>query len=41
MMYLPFNVYLDTKRVSILIEAVMPAPIVPSLQCISKESKCT
>ena len=25
MLYLPFNVYLDSKRVSILIEAVLPA----------------
>ena len=24
MLYLPFNVYLDSKRVSILIEAVLP-----------------
>ena len=24
MLYLPFNVYLDSKRVSILIEAVVP-----------------
>ena len=24
MLYLPFNVYLDSKRVSVLIEAVLP-----------------
>ena len=33
MLYLPFNVYLDSKRVSILIEAVLPTlPMLPSLQ---------
>ena len=45
MLYLPFNVYLDSKRVSILIEAVFAniTNAVPSLQCISwfKESKHT
>ena len=37
MLYLPFNVYLDSKRVSILIEAVFAniTNVVPSLQCIS------